>query len=154
MCLLAPEQVRHWSEKVAFSKQRAMCDFQWRGKGSKSTSSLKTYQETAWDSIFNAPIFFCNANYKKQNLKILARERHNNIRKPKGAWAYGGERNMKQHSLMYQIRVPGIAEKVNARAIIQDLVINQTRDVQLQTMEWVYPLLLPKRNKLKSIWEV
>lgn len=41
---------------------------------------------------------------------------------------------MKQHSLMYQIRVPGIAEKVNARGITQDLVINQTRDVQLQTM--------------------
>ena len=41
---------------------------------------------------------------------------------------------MKQYLLMHQIWVPGIAKKVNALGIIQDLVINQGRDFQLQTM--------------------
>ena len=56
-------------------------------------------------------------------------EKHNSIRKTRGDMGSRGKRNMKQ------VWVPGTAEKANAQGLIQDLVINQGRDFQLQTMK-------------------
>lgn len=79
------------------------------------------------------PIFFGNTNYKKQSSKIfLVRGKTQQYKKADRGHGFTGEKEYETLFTNVPGWVPGIAAKVNAQGIIQDLIINQGRDFQLQ----------------------